>query len=550
MKKLSILFAALLISVSNIFAADVVYKTISFAADNNTRGEAASGYTKTWESTTNGFTVSIANFNNNSWNNNWTFIKCGRKDNTSVATITTKAAIDKAITKVVVTIDAVTTANVNSTTLIVASDAKFTKDVQTIEVTAAQGELPYVVTTPTENMYYKLTYDCKSSSKNGFVQISKIEYYTAAPDIEASAIALDQTELELEQYKYVQLVATLTPADATTEVVWTSSNDKVATVANGLVTIVAAEGTATITATAGTISATCEVTAKSATVLTCAEAAQKALSVSANNEVLAGGKYVIRGYVTAELPTRGNAEKGIGADFTQYGNYSVWMADAKDGGKVFEAYQVVPVDGKTVAKVGDYVEIVGDLTKYNTTPETVGKQNATIAFLADPTPQPAVSPYCQTEVGHFLAENADPNSYVLLSIGSKNGKTIVRIDQDAAKNSAMFDYLQVTGLATAGADIDAGGEKAMAVEFDTPTADAKGNITLEILWSTVAWNGHWMVQNVKVPATAECEHAVLVGPSTALDATVVASKATKRLINGVLVIEKDGVLYTAQGVRL
>lgn len=550
MKKLSILFAALLISVSNIFAADVVYKTISFAADNTTRGEAAAGYTKTWESTTNGFTVSIANFNNNSWNSDWTYIKCGRNGNTSVATITTKAAIDKAITKVVVTIDAVTAANVNSTTLIVASDAKFTKDVQTIEVTAAKGELPYVVTTPTENMYYKLTYDCKSGSKNGFVQISKIEYYTAAPDIEATAVALDQTELELEQYKYVQLVATLTPADATTEVVWTSSNDKVATVANGLVTIVAAEGTATITATAGTVSATCEVTAKSATVLTCAEAAQKALSVSKDNEVLAGGKYVIRGYVTAELPTRGNAEKGIGADFTQYGNYSVWMADAKDGGKVFEAYQVVPVDGKTVAKVGDYVEIVGDLTKYNTTPETVGKQNATIAFLADPTPQPAVSPYCQTEVGHFLAENADPNSYVLLSIGSKNGKTIVRIDQDAAKNSAMFDYLQVTNLATAGADIDAGGEKAMAVEFDTPTADAKGNITLEILWSTVAWNGRWMVQNVEVPATAECEHAVLVGPSTALDATVVAPKATKRLINGVLVIEKDGILYTAQGAKL
>lgn len=542
MKKLSILFAALLISVSNIFAADAVYKTISFAADNTTRGEEVGSYTTTWESTTNGFTVSIANFNNNKWDK-WNYIKCGRKNNTSVATITTKAAIDKAITKVVVTIDAVTTANVNSTTLTVASDAEFTKDVQTITVTAAKGELPYVVTTPTENMYYKLTYDCKSGTKNGFVQISKIEYYITAPDIEATAIALDQTELELEQYKYVQLVATLTPADATTEVVWTSSNDQVATVANGLVTIVAAEGTATITATAGTVSATCEVTAKSATVLTCAEAAQKALSVSADNEVLAGGKYVIRGYVTALAGTPST-------DFSTYGNYSVWLADTKDGDKVFEAYQVKPVDGKTVAKVGDYVEIVGDLTKYNNIPETVGKQNATIAFLADPTPQPAVSPYCQTEVGHLLAENADPNSYVLLSIGSKNGKTIVRIDQDAAKNSAMFDYLQVTGLATTGADVDAGGEKAMAVEFDTPAADADGNITLEILWSTVAWDGRWMVQKVKVPATAECEHAVLVGPSTALDATVVAPKATKRLINGVLVIEKDGVLYTAQGAKL
>lgn len=542
MKKLSILFAALLISVSNIFAADVVYKTISFAADNNTRGEEVGSYTKTWESTTNGFTVSIANFNNNKWDK-WNYIKCGRKDNASVATITTKAAIDKAITKVVVTIDGVTADKVNSATLTVASDAEFTKDVQTITVTAAKGELPYVVTTPTENMYYKLTYDCKSSTKNGFVQISKIEYYITAPDIEATAIALDQTELEMEQYKYIKLVATLTPADATTEVVWTSSNDKVATVENGLVTIVAAEGTATITATAGTVSATCEVTAKSATVLTCAEAAQKALSVSADNEVLAGGKYVIRGYVTALAGTPST-------DFSTYGNYSVWLADTKDGGKVFEAYQAKPVDGKTVAKVGDYVEIVGDLTKYNNIPETVGKQNATIAFLADPTPQPAVSPYCQTEVGHLFAENADPNSYVLLSIGSKNGKTIVRIDQDAAKNNAMFDYLQVTGLATAGADVDAGGEKAMAVEFDTPAADAKGNITLEILWSTIAWPGRWMVQNVEVPATAECEHAVLVGPSTALDATVVAPKATKRLINGVLVIEKDGVLYTAQGAKL
>ena len=74
MKKLSILFAALLISVSNIFAADVVYKTISFAADNTTRGEEVGSYSKTWESTTNGFTVSIANFNNNKWDK-WNYIR-------------------------------------------------------------------------------------------------------------------------------------------------------------------------------------------------------------------------------------------------------------------------------------------------------------------------------------------------------------------------------------------------------------------------------------------------------------------------------------------
>lgn len=125
-----------------------------------------------------------------------------------------------------------------------------------------------------------------------------------------------------------------------------------------------------------------------------------------------------------------------------------------------------------------------------------------------PTPE-VVAPYCQTEVGHFFAANADPNSFVLLSIGSKGGKTIVRIDQDAAKNTQMFDYLQVTGIATTGEDVAEGGATAMAVEFDTPAA-VDDSITLEILWSTVNWPGRWMVQNVKVPATAACEYAVLV----------------------------------------
>lgn len=125
------------------------------------------------------------------------------------------------------------------------------------------------------------------------------------------------------------------------------------------------------------------------------------------------------------------------------------------------------------------------------------------------TPPAVVAPYCQTEVGHFFAENADPNSFVLLSIGAKNGKTIVRIDQDAAKNTQMFDYLQVTGIATTGEDVAEGGATAMAVEFDTPAA-VDDSITLEILWSTVNWPGRWMVQNVKVPATAACEYAVLV----------------------------------------
>lgn len=80
-----------------------------------------------------------------------------------------------------------------------------------------------------------------------------------------SGVALDKTSAELQVGKTLTLTATVTPDNATDKaVVWTSSNDAVATVdANGVVTA-KAEGTATITATAGGKTATCTVTVKAA----------------------------------------------------------------------------------------------------------------------------------------------------------------------------------------------------------------------------------------------------------------------------------------------
>ena len=201
----------------------------------------------------------------------------------------------------------------------------------------------------------------------------------AGAEVPATAIALDATTWTAEQYKYTKLTATLTPAEATTEVVWTSSDENVATVVNGNVTAVGV-GSATITATAGVgVEATCAVTVTAPTILTCDSAATLALSVSANNEVVANGKFVVRGYVIKLVGTPSS-------DFSKYGNYSFWMADSKDATEgTFEAYQVAPKDGETIVAVGDYVEVVGDLTKHNTTPETVGKGNATVAKLANPT---------------------------------------------------------------------------------------------------------------------------------------------------------------------
>ena len=113
--------------------------------------------------------------------------------------------------------------------------------------------------------------------------------------------------------------------------------------------------------------------------------------------------------------------------------------------------------------------------------------------------------YCDYEIGHLAASNADPNSFILLSVSSDGkGNTTVTIKQDAAKNSQMFDYLQVSGKASTGSDVNEGGQNQMEVSFETPAADGNGDITLEILWSTVNWDGRWMVQNLKVPANATC----------------------------------------------
>ena len=82
------------------------------------------------------------------------------------------------------------------------------------------------------------------------------------PEVPATGITLDQSELSLAPEATFQLTATVEPENATDkEVTWTSSDETVATVdENGLVTAVA-EGSATVTAaTANGLSATCTVT--------------------------------------------------------------------------------------------------------------------------------------------------------------------------------------------------------------------------------------------------------------------------------------------------
>ena len=78
--------------------------------------------------------------------------------------------------------------------------------------------------------------------------------------VEVLSVELNQSEASLHAGETVTLTATVNPSDATDKTVtWTSSDQTIATVSNGVVTAKKV-GTATITAKAGDKTATCQIT--------------------------------------------------------------------------------------------------------------------------------------------------------------------------------------------------------------------------------------------------------------------------------------------------
>ena len=85
-----------------------------------------------------------------------------------------------------------------------------------------------------------------------------IKYVTQ--DIHATSVSLDITEKTAEHYDDFQLTATIAPLNFTDAVVWTSSNEEVATVSDTGYVEICGVGTAVITVTAGNVKAACKIT--------------------------------------------------------------------------------------------------------------------------------------------------------------------------------------------------------------------------------------------------------------------------------------------------
>ena len=160
-----------------------------------------------------------------------------------------------------------------------------------------------------------------------------------------------------------------------------------------------------------------------ATQVTCAEAKEIALKVSGNN-VPTELTYVVKGYVT-----------NIVGDWKS-GKQSFWIADTKDGGEVFEAYYCFISKAVTL---GDYVQLFGKLTKYNTIPEMADGQ-ATI--LPEPAPEPVMFNVTVTaengtvEGAGEYAENAEAT----LTATAAEGYEFVNWTVDGAEVSTENPY--------------------------------------------------------------------------------------------------------------
>ena len=231
-------------------AQETAYKTLSFPDGNS---KEVNSYVETWSATISGFTWEIANFNNNNNNPDWKFIRAGSRKGESVATIDNTTPFDKAIGKIVVDVEKDVEARfVKSICLQVASDVNFSNVIETVKLTYyKKTDFVFNVSAPQANLYYRLKFDLKKGSGNGFVQVNKVEYYEDVSNKTATSLSFDAPSYTISKDQTLTKLPTLKADEKPLfgkTITWSSDNENVATVdVNGTVTGVAA-GNAKITA--------------------------------------------------------------------------------------------------------------------------------------------------------------------------------------------------------------------------------------------------------------------------------------------------------------
>lgn len=233
------------------------YKTLSFPDDNKNNNK-ISAYDKSWIAKIGDFSWRISRFNNNSWKNDWTYIKAGNKTVASQASIQNTTPFDRAIAKVVVDIEPINKQidKVEKIKFEVASDANFQNIVEEKTIVSDFNNVEnhtFVVKNPKAGQYFRLTFNLgKTANKlNGLITVNKVEYYEDVSNKTATSLSFDAPSYTISKDQTLTKLPTLKADEKPLfgkTITWSSDNENVATVdANGTVTGVAA-GNAKITA--------------------------------------------------------------------------------------------------------------------------------------------------------------------------------------------------------------------------------------------------------------------------------------------------------------
>ena len=356
MKKLSFFLMAMLISLVS-FAQDApVYELVPATGSNN-------GYANNCDIIIEGITW---NLTGNSTMQPWRI--GGKGIENQDRALYSKTPLAYNIDKIEVTHGKAASITVNSFKLIISDEANGAGE--TIDV-AFKASATTTIDLPEgdyTNKYFKFLYNVTNtnSSKNYFVEFTGAKFYAAlaedavkAPIIKGAEDFISETEVTIEAEDDVTVYYTLDGTEPTTA----------STVYAAPFTVKETTTVKAIAYRGETASFVTSATFTQATRVTAAEAAELAMKVASNN-ALTSVTYVINAYVTSVIDqTLSNGQQRF------------WVADTKDGGQVLQSYYCnVP----QVLKVGDYIQMFGKLTKYNTSPQM---KNGDVTILPEPAPE-------------------------------------------------------------------------------------------------------------------------------------------------------------------
>ena len=387
-----------------------VYSTCLFGPQYNS--QSVSSYTATWTTTNGDFTWTIVNANNN--NNNWNYVKFGRKNTASVGEITTTEAYSEAVTKVDLTIDAITVANINSIKLYTSSDN--TAWTEAGSFNKAVGLQTVTLTNPAVNLYYKIEFDCASGSSNGLVTISKVEYYYNTGGANSPTIAAEDVEIAYDAISGVIEYTVNNPVaggtmSANTTSDWLTLGTVDTTVPFTCTVNQGAMRTAVVTLT---YTYDNDYVSKNVTVTQVAN--PNGPGTQANPYTVAQA----RAAIDAGTGTQGVYATGIvsaipTAYSTQYNNITFNMVDEEGDEEFLQAYRCDGNEAADVA-VGDIVVVYGNLTKYGSTYEfgqgcTLVSLTHPVGYVEAPTFSPVAGTYSETQSVTISCETTGVDIY-------------------------------------------------------------------------------------------------------------------------------------------